>query len=126
MSADGECLKRSMEMALDGISPETVDVVVMHAPGTLKGDTAEMEAVYRVFGKDTPALTTNKWKLGHTLGTSGLLSVELGLFMLRHQHYIEVPYLDKVPGPEKLERVLVNAVGFGGNAVSICLARGSI
>ena len=52
MSAGGDCLKRSMEMALDGIAPETVDVVVMHAPGTLKGDRAEMEAVYRVFGKE--------------------------------------------------------------------------
>jgi 3-oxoacyl-(acyl-carrier-protein) synthase len=126
MSADGECLQRSMEMALDGISPETVDVVVMHAPGTLKGDKAEMEAVYRVFGKKTPALTTNKWKLGHTLGTSGILSIELAILMLKHQYFIEVPYLDKVPGPEKLERVLVNAVGFGGNAVSICLERGAI
>jgi 3-oxoacyl-(acyl-carrier-protein) synthase len=126
MSADGDCLKRSMEMALNGIPPETVDVVVMHAPGTLKGDRAEMEAVHRVFGKETPALTTNKWKLGHTLGTSGILSMELAILMLRHQYFIEVPYLDRVPGPEKLERVLVNAVGFGGNAVSICLERGTL
>jgi 3-oxoacyl-(acyl-carrier-protein) synthase len=115
-----------MEMALDGIAPEAVDVVVMHAPGTLKGDRAEMEAVYRVLGKATPALTTNKWKLGHTLGTSGILSVELAILMLKHQYFIRVPYLPKVPGPEKLERVLVNAVGFGGNAVSICLERRAI
>lgn len=126
MSAGGECLKQSMERALDGIPPETVDVVVMHAPGTLKGDKAEMEAVYRVFGKEIPALTTNKWKLGHTLGTSGILSVELAILMLKHQHFIDVPYLGKAAGPEKLERVLVNAVGFGGNAVSICLERGTI
>jgi 3-oxoacyl-(acyl-carrier-protein) synthase len=126
MSAGGDCLKRSMEMALDGIPPETVDVVVMHAPGTLKGDKAEMEAVYRVFGKQIPALTTNKWKLGHTLGASGIMSMELAILMLKHQHFIEVPYIGKVPGPENLERVLVNAVGFGGNAVSICLERGAI
>ena len=84
-----------MEMALEGLSPETIDVVVLHAPGTLKGDNAEMEAVRRVFGKELPALTTNKWKLGHTLGTSGILSVELALLMLQHQHFIGIPYLEQ-------------------------------
>ena len=32
-----------------------------------------------------PSLTTNKWKVGHTLGTSGVLSIEMAIMMLQHQ-----------------------------------------
>jgi 3-oxoacyl-(acyl-carrier-protein) synthase len=123
MSEGGDCLRRSMEMALQGISPETIDAVVLHCPGTIKGDRAELEAVKRVFGDRLPALTTNKWKAGHTLGTSGILSLELAVLMLQHQQFIGVPYLDEAPYPDRLQNILVNAVGFGGNAVSICLQR---
>ncbi len=123
LSEGGDCLRRSMERALEGIDPGEVDAVVMHSPGTLKGDRAEFEAVKSVFGKDLPALTTNKWKLGHTLGTSGLLSLELAVLMLQHQRFIGVPYRQEAPPPDRLHRILVNAVGFGGNAVSICLQR---
>lgn len=123
LSADGDCLRRSMQMALQGISPAEIDVVVMHCPGTLKGDRAEFKAVKRVFGNRLPALTTNKWKLGHTLGTSGLLSLEMAVLMLQHQDFIGVPYLDVSPYKGRLKNILINAVGFGGNAVSICLQR---
>jgi 3-oxoacyl-(acyl-carrier-protein) synthase len=112
-----------MELALQGVPPGEVDVVVMHCPGTLKGDRAEYEAVKAVFGNRMPALTTNKWKLGHTLGASGLLSLELAVLMLQHQRFIGVPYLEAAPPPGRLSRILVNAVGFGGNAVSIFLQR---
>ena len=64
----------------------------MHAPGTIKGDSSEINAINKVFCNKTPFLTTNKWKLGHTFGTSGLLSLELAVLMLQHQKAIEVPF----------------------------------
>ena len=67
-----------------------------------------------------PALTTNKWKVGHTFGASGILSVEMAILMLQHQRFVGVPFMKFNP-PQKINRVLINAVGFGGNAVSILL-----
>lgn len=121
LSANGQCLGDAMHMALAGRDPGSVDAVVLHAPGTIKGDLAEYRAVEGVFGKELPFLTTNKWKLGHSFGASGMLSVELAVLMLQRQQYIPTPFhRGKLPsGP--LARVLVNAVGFGGNAVSVLL-----
>lgn len=123
ISADAKCFQESMKMALGDVSVKEVDAIVMHAPGTIKGDSSEVNAISKVFGEDVPFLTTNKWKLGHTFGASGLLSLELGLQMLINQEVIEVPFAKKQSHPKKLHKVLVNAVGFGGNAVSVLLMR---
>ncbi|MEX0274952.1 MAG: beta-ketoacyl synthase N-terminal-like domain-containing protein [Flavobacteriaceae bacterium] len=121
ISADGQCFQDSMKMALGGVSPAEVDVVVMHAPGTVKGDLSEYKAVEKLFGNAMPALTTNKWKVGHTFGASGLLSVELAVLMLQHQYFVPTPFFEQAP-PGKIQKVMVNAVGFGGNAVSVLLS----
>ena len=123
VTANADCFQKSMKMALGTISPDEVDVIVMHAPGTIKGDSSEINAIQKVFCNKTPFLTTNKWKVGHTFGTSGLLSLELGVFILQHQKAIEVPFAKKQNQPKKITKVLVNAVGFGGNAVSVLLTK---
>ncbi len=123
ISTDAQCFQKSMKMALDDAGLTTVDVIVMHAPGTIKGDSSEYKAIQAVFGEEIPALTTNKWKIGHTLGASGVLSMELAILMLEHQKFVAVPYLEKKKEPKHIQSVLINAVGFGGNAVSILLTK---
>lgn len=123
LSREASCLQRAMNMALAGCDPGEVDAVVMHAPGTLRGDRAEYRALQRVFGQRLPALTTNKWKLGHTLGASGLLSLELAVLMLQHQSFVAVPFVQGIRPPGRFRKILVNAVGFGGNAVSLLVER---
>lgn len=125
ISASGSAFQQSMRMALGTTPPGEVDAVVMHAPGTIKGDLSEMAALKAIFGGELPALTTNKWKLGHTFGASGTLSLELAILMLQQQEFIPVPYLSEVKFPKQLDKILVNAVGFGGNAVSILVSRNS-
>lgn len=121
ISTDAQCFQDSMEMALGNVPSEEVDAIVMHAPGTIKGDLSEYKAIEKVFCNKMPLLTTNKWKVGHTFGASGLLSLEMAILMLQRQKGIRVPYLDNDYEPKKIRNVLVNAVGFGGNAVSILL-----
>lgn len=124
ISADAECFQKSMRMALNGIDPTEVDTIVLHAPGTIKGDVSEYNAVEKVFGNHMPMLTTNKWKIGHTFGSSGMLSVELAVLMLQHQQFIGIPFRDNpVSKPATIRKVLINAVGFGGNAVSVLLSK---
>jgi len=123
ISANGTCFQKSMKMAIGDIAMSEIDAVVMHAPGTIKGDEAEINAIKAIFGNDLPALTSNKWKIGHTFGASGILSMELAILMLQHDEFIPVPFSAISKAPKKLENILVNAVGFGGNAVSILISK---
>jgi len=122
ISSDAQCFQHSMQMALGDSNPDEIDVIVMHAPGTIKGDLSEYKAIEKVFCNKTPLLTTNKWKVGHTFGASGMLSIEMAILMLRHQEFIKVPQTNEFNKPLKIQKVMVNAVGFGGNAVSILLS----
>ena len=121
ISTDADCFQKSMKMALGNVPVEEIDAIVMHAPGTVKGDLAEYNAIKTIFGNRIPALTTNKWKIGHTFGASGILSLELAILMLKHQEFIPVPFVHYENIPSKLNKIIINAVGFGGNAVSILL-----
>jgi 3-oxoacyl-(acyl-carrier-protein) synthase len=119
---EAECFQKSMKMAIQNLNPDDVDVVVMHAPGTIKGDKSEYKAIQKVF-KNLPMLTTNKWKVGHTFGASGILSLELAVLMLEHQKFIGVPFAAGQNPRKAIRNILVNAVGFGGNAVSILISK---
>jgi 3-oxoacyl-(acyl-carrier-protein) synthase len=123
ISDEAMCFQKSMKMALQNTNPNDVDAIVMHAPGTLKGDTSEYKAILKVFGKNHPMLTTNKWKIGHTFGASGMLNIELAILMMQHNRFIEVPFAAKQNPRKNIKKVLINAVGFGGNAVSILLSK---
>jgi 3-oxoacyl-(acyl-carrier-protein) synthase len=52
-----------------------------------------------------------------------MLSLELALLMLQHQKVIAVPFAENQIEPKLLKKIVVNAVGFGGNAVSILLTK---
>lgn len=123
ISDDAECMQKSMLMALKDTNLKEVDAIVMHAPGTIKGDTSEYAAIQKVFGNDLPLLTTNKWKIGHTFGASGLLSLEFAMLMLQHDHFINVPFVKSTAAQRPLKKILINAVGFGGNAVSVLISK---
>lgn len=123
LSADAACLQKSMAMALKGINTNDIDAIVMHAPGTVKGDSAEYAAITKIFGDNIPLLTTNKWQTGHTFGASGLLSLEMAVLMLQHNTFIDVPFTTPQKQQKDLKKILINAVGFGGNAVSVVVSK---
>lgn len=120
ISTDALCFQKSMKMAFGATKLEDIDAIVMHAPGTIQGDNTELEAIKAIFGNHLPVLTSNKWKVGHTFATSGLLSIELAILMLQHQKNINSPFYSNSK-LQNLRKILVNSVGFGGNAVSILL-----
>ena len=126
ISTNADCFQKSMRMAIGNTNKNEIDAIVMHAPGTVKGDLSELNAIEAVFGENRPFLTTNKWKLGHTFATSGLLSVELAVLMIKNQKAIHVPFIEKQENPKSMNKILINAVGFGGNAVSVLIGRNTI
>lgn len=122
ISANAVCFQKSMKMALGDLHPSEVNAIVMHAPGTIKGDFSEYNAIQKVFGSNIPSLTTNKWKLGHTFATSGMLNLEMALLMLQFNEFIPVPFLKQEVAKKNIKKVMVNSVGFGGNAVSVLVS----
>jgi 3-oxoacyl-(acyl-carrier-protein) synthase len=125
ISSDAKCFQKSMSMALKEAGKTEVDAIVLHAPGTKKGDQAEVNAIQSTFAS-LPLLTTNKWKLGHTFGASGMLSIEMALLMLNTGEFFKNPFYQQPSSSKSIDSVLVNAVGFGGNAVSILLEKPKI
>lgn len=123
ISENGECFQKAMATALESAGLDTVDAVIMHAPGTIQGDLSEKKAIDAVFGRQLPLLTSNKWLTGHTFAASGMLSVEMAVLMLKHNKFIENPFYGNSRHlPEQIRSVMINAVGFGGNAVSVVLS----
>lgn len=124
VTENGDGLTKSMQEAMQGLKEdEQIDVVITHAPGTVKGDQSEWRALERVFGDNVPHVYNTKWLLGHTYGASGALSLEAALLILKEGELPQIPWLKQTSRSGKPKNILVNAQGFGGNSISV-LVRG--
>ncbi len=124
ISSHGSALEQSMREAIQmaGVQP---DLILAHAPGTKNGDEAERKAIQQVFGDKTPRVISNKHITGHTLGASGTLSVITAIGILINQKVPSLPYptWGGETGPDHIRHILINATGFGGNAVSVMISK---
>lgn len=130
MSREGIPFQQSMSGALRALKElrgETaIDLIVMHAPGTVQGDSSELAALNALFG-EIPPITTTKFLTGHTFGASGPLGVLFALFFLQGGFVPPFPYdlrINPRKAPDRIRRVMINSAGFGGNAVSIIIEGG--
>ncbi|HQT91522.1 MAG TPA: beta-ketoacyl synthase N-terminal-like domain-containing protein [Candidatus Kryptobacter bacterium] len=125
ITEDGLALRNSMTMALKGMaSGDSVDMIILHAPGTIKGDRSELNAIKITFGGKLPVLVSNKWFVGHTFGASAALSLEYALLILSSEDYIDFPYPVAFENPRRpIRKIMINAAGFGGNAASLIVSK---
>ncbi|MBC7915084.1 MAG: beta-ketoacyl-ACP reductase, partial [Pyrinomonadaceae bacterium] len=70
-------------------------------------------------------LCSGKWMTGHTLGASGCLTLDYAIWILKTQTYLGFPYDAAVSTIKNkpINRILITAVGFGGNAAAIIVSR---
>ncbi|WP_435239116.1 beta-ketoacyl synthase N-terminal-like domain-containing protein [Streptomyces sp. YPW6] len=115
------------------VTPEEIDLVLLHATGTSLNDRTEATVTAEVFAEARPALTGVKSLTGHTSGSAGLLSLIVALRSLETGVVPPIAGLtDPLPegaglnlvsgGPltGPLRTAQVNSFGFGGvNAVAI-------
>jgi len=121
LQADGAVLKQCMEQAAQQADMQP-DLIITHSPGTYKGDEAERRAIREIFGTAVPCIN-NKWKIGHTLGASAALSLELAILILRAQALPALPpWLQQDQFEGSIRSIMVNSTGFGGTASSLMLA----
>ncbi len=125
ITEDGAALRRAMTMASNGMkSKGPVDMIILHAPGTIKGDQGELNAVKAVFGGEMPVLSSNKWLIGHTFGASAALSLEYALLILANDDYADFPYPVVFENRRRpIRKIMINAAGFGGNASSLIVSK---
>ena len=128
ISEEANALQQSMQMALKNKKNEApVDLVLMHAPGTVMGDRAELRAISKVFGERVPNLFSNKWKIGHTYAASAPLSMELGILAIQNQLILDFPYPNRVCNSRRpIKKVMLNSACFGGNATSIIISASTL
>ena len=138
---DGRWESRTMEKAIaeGDLAPAAVDAVIAHGTGTPKGDIAEIHALNRVFAgeRDEPLRVTSiKGHVGHTAGAAGVMGVLAALHSMESGALVptagttevdsaaefEVP-LGHAPMPCRLETLLVNGFGFGGQNASLLLSK---
>lgn len=138
---EGEGAARAMAMALrvGGLEASEVDLVSAHGTATPANDGAECLAIRRALGSaaEVVSVTSTKSQFGHTLGAAGAFGAAAAILALRDQVVSPtlrledadpICNLDCTPlaaRQRQLRAALVNAFAFGGNNVSLLLARWS-
>src|ERR1700761_3429031 len=136
-SPDGTGSFLAMKGALKkaGLEPSDIDYINLHGTGTPNNDSAEGTAIKRIFDPEYPPMSSTKSYTGHTLGASG--GIEAVFSVLAIKHHIIYPNLrfktqmEELPfSPEtkfskgnKIDHVMSNSFGFGGNCSSLIFSR---
>jgi 3-oxoacyl-[acyl-carrier-protein] synthase-1 len=135
-SPDGFGPYLSMKEALDmsGIDPDQVGYINAHGTGTDNNDLTEGLAIERIFGDNIPPVSSTKPYTGHTLAAAGVVETVFSIFALEEQIlFPNLNYKNKIeelsfePVTElkeaKIDHVLTNSFGFGGNDSSLVLSK---
>ena len=138
-SPDGKPVIACMRNALAdaGVGPEDIDYINAHGTSTPENDKMECLGVSTVFGERIHSIpmSSNKSMIGHTLTAAGAVEAVFTALTLEHQRIpptinYRVPDpaipLDVVPNEARdahIERAISNSFGFGGQNISLVLAR---
>ncbi|MBW8270641.1 beta-ketoacyl-ACP synthase [Caldovatus aquaticus] len=126
----------AMRAALEaaGLAPRDIGYVNLHGTGTRANDAMEDRAVTAVFGpRGVPCSSTKGWS-GHALGASGALEATIAALCIEDGL---IPGCLGVAEPDpgfasavvtenreaRLDRVLSNSFGFGGNNCALVIGR---
>jgi len=134
---DGLAAQKAMVRALQraGLAPDGIGYINAHGTGTPLNDVAEARAIRAAFGAHPVAVSSIKGAVGHLMAASGaieaaacLLPFERGLLPGTANHrdkdpLCEVDVIGEQPRQEKVDAVLSNSFGFGGQNVSLVLGR---
>ena len=129
----GARLAMERALAAGGLAPGDIDYINLHGTATRVGDAAEDQAVFGLFGTDTPCSST-KGHTGHTLGAAGIVEAILSVLAIRHDILPGSPHTEtidpsfrsryvRVSEPARIDRVMSNSFGFGGSNCSLILGR---
>lgn len=127
------CIESSLKNA--GLSPSDIGYISAHGTGTVRGDIAESNATYNIYGNKTP-ISTLKSYFGHTLGACGAVEAIAATLMMNegwfspnlNLHNVDpecgdLNYIMDKPLKADVEFVQSNNFAFGGINTSIIIKR---
>lgn len=132
-----DTMQSAMQLALDsaGLSASDIGYISAHGTATDRGDVAESNATYNIFGNQTP-ISSFKSFTGHTLGACGALEAWSSIHMMNEgwAHATanlenidsECAELDYIMGESRKlnsEYVMSNNFAFGGINTSLIFKR---
>ena len=125
-------MKEALDMS--GLTASEISYINAHGTGTDNNDLTEGLAIERIFGNKIPPVSSTKPYTGHTLAASGVVEVIYSILAIREQLLFpnlnfknRIEELSFEPVKElqsaKIEHVITNSFGFGGNDSSIVLSK---
>ncbi|WP_446470440.1 beta-ketoacyl-ACP synthase [Xenorhabdus stockiae] len=132
-----ETMQICMEMALKsaGLQPADIGYISAHGTATERGDVAESQATFNIFGNRTP-ISSLKSYFGHTLGACGALEAWLSIEMMNEGWFAptinlnevdpacgELDYIMHQPRTIQTEFIQSNNFAFGGINTSLVIKR---
>jgi 3-oxoacyl-[acyl-carrier-protein] synthase II len=130
-------MKRVIELSLAnaGLEPQMIEYISAHGTATARGDIAESQATFDIFGDKVP-ISSMKSYMGHTLGACGALESWLAIEMMNHGWFAptinlenvdsECAPMDYIQGAGRnldVEYVMNNNFAFGGINTSLIFRR---
>lgn len=131
----GPVLAMSQALKMSSLNTDDIDYVNAHGTGTPNNDLTESVAIKNVFGDNIPYISSTKAYTGHTTSASGAIELVICLLAMEHNfipsnlgcitplHDGIIPSTGMVNC--KVDNVMCNAFGFGGNDSSLIISRNS-
>ncbi len=122
-------------IAVSGIIPEQINYINAHGTGTEVNDLSEGAAIQKIFKDKIPPLSSTKAYTGHTLSAAGGIEAVFSVLALRDDLIFPnlnfktpIAELNIIPVTQlisgiKLNHILSNSFGFGGNTSSLIFSR---
>jgi 3-oxoacyl-[acyl-carrier-protein] synthase II len=130
-------MSQSMEhaVAVAGIRPDDIDVIIAHGDGTIDSDSNEAAAIHNVFHNcvDRMIVYSSKSALGNLLAAGPAVDVILGTCMIEHGIIPPIPFVDTpdssvrfrlvTGGPLSFRpsRIMINAFSYEGQCTSLII-----
>jgi len=132
--AKGAVMAMTQTMQMAKISPAEIDYINAHGTGTPNNDLTEETAISKIFGQEIPPFSSTKAFTGHTLAAAGGIEAVLSLLSIKHnlifpnlRYEMKMKEFEFSPTTElkkqKLNHVMSNSFGFGGNNSSLLFSR---
>ena len=132
-NGEGATLAMTGALRMAGLQPEDIRYINAHGTGTPDNDASESAAFKRVFGDHLPDMSSTKSYTGHTTSAAGSVETVICLLAMEND-FVPASLGWKHPIPDgvipspgrtgvKLDYVMCNSFGFGGNDSSLILSK---
>ncbi|HTQ66854.1 MAG TPA: beta-ketoacyl-[acyl-carrier-protein] synthase family protein [Puia sp.] len=131
----GSFLAMKGALKQSGLNPSDISYINLHGTGTQNNDISEGTAIKLLFDGHYPKMSSTKSFTGHTLGASGGVEAVFSVLAIRHGFVYpnlrlttpmkELPFVPEIKflKNEKIDHVLSNSFGFGGNCSSLIFSK---